>query len=149
MKRLNLRIALVIEEADALRHAVVQLLRIQGWIVHGISRAEEALPIFRHIPYNLIVIDSEQSGLTATEFARNLQQSGKGQGIQLVAIIDSRGRSLGAELMQCGAFLARKSAWRDDISRFLANFEMPDSDWGPVVVPIAASPPSYSASRHS
>ena len=40
MKRLNLRIALVIEETESLGRSVVQLLRSQGWIVHGIRRAE-------------------------------------------------------------------------------------------------------------
>lgn len=132
MKRLNLRIALVIEETDALRHAMVQLLRIKGWIVHGISRAEQALPILRHIPYNLIVINCEQSSMTATEFAWILRQSGKEQTIQLVAIIDPLSRSLGAELVECGAFLARKPAWRDDMSRLLASFESPEND-GPTL----------------
>ena len=30
--------------------------------------------------------------------------------------------------MECGAFLARKPVWRDDLSTFSANFERPDDD---------------------
>lgn len=132
MKRLNLRIALVIEETESLRRSVVQLLRSQGWIVHGIRRAEQALPLLRHIPYALIVIDSERSSMSAIEFARILHKSEEGQAIQLVAIIDSPGRSSGDNLMECGAFLARKRVWREDLSKFFTNIERSDND-GPTL----------------
>ena len=61
--QLKLRSALVIGKADALRRVIVQFLKNQGWIVHGMNRVELAVPILAHIPYSLIVIDS---GLSTT-----------------------------------------------------------------------------------
>ena len=86
IKRLDFRSALVIEKSDALRRSIVQHLKNKGWIVHGIRRAEQALPVLRHIPYHLILIDSELSGMTATQFARIIHESGKFQATQLVII---------------------------------------------------------------
>ena len=86
----------------------------------------------RHIPYALIVIDSELSSMSAIEFARILHKSEEGQAIQLVAIIDSPERSSGDKLMECGAFLARKPVWREDLSKFFSNIECSNDD-GPTL----------------
>ena len=56
---MNFRSALVIEEEDALRSSVVRFfLKNQGWLVHGVRRAEQALPILAHVLYELLVIDN-------------------------------------------------------------------------------------------
>jgi CheY-like chemotaxis protein len=68
LKQLNFRNALVIEEAEVFRSGIVQFLRKEGWIVHGVRRAEQALPLLAHIPYHLIVIDSELPGITGIDF---------------------------------------------------------------------------------
>jgi hypothetical protein len=54
LKPLNFRYALVIEEIDSVRTSIVNVLRAQGWLVHGIPRAEQAFQILAHIPYNLV-----------------------------------------------------------------------------------------------
>ena len=120
------RSALIIEKSDALRHSMVQYLKNKGWIVHGVRRAEQALPVLRRIPYHLIIIDPEISGMTATEFARIIHESGEFQATQLVIITGSPGRSSAAERTECGAFLARRSNWKDDVARLLANFDSPE-----------------------
>lgn len=120
-KRFDFRSALVIAKSDALRRSIVQHLKNKGWIVHGIRRAEQALPVLRYIPYHLILIDSALSGMTATEFARIIHESGKFQAPQLVIITGSPGRSSAAELTECAAFLARRLNWTDDLSRLLAK----------------------------
>jgi hypothetical protein len=52
----NLHTALVIAGDSGLRKCIVQKLRHEGWIVHGITKAEHALPILAHIPYQLIIV---------------------------------------------------------------------------------------------
>lgn len=59
MKLLNFRIALIIAEAGALRIAVAKVLKNQGWLVQAVRRAEQAFQILAHIPYELIIIDSD------------------------------------------------------------------------------------------
>src|ERR1700746_2164005 len=88
INRFDFRSALVIEQSDVLRRSIVEHLKNRGWIVHGIKRAEQALPVLEHIPYHLIVIDGEISGMTATEFARILDESGKWKTIQLVVLAE-------------------------------------------------------------
>jgi CheY-like chemotaxis protein len=123
IKRLDFRSALVIEKSDVFRRSIVQHLKNRGWIVHGITGAEQAFPILKHIPYHLILVESELSGMTAIEFARIIHESGKGQGSQLVVITGSPGRSSATELTACGAFLAKRPTWKDDVSTLLANLE--------------------------
>jgi DNA-binding response OmpR family regulator len=125
MKRLNLRIALVIEPADALRSSALRFLRRRGWIVHGVRRAELAFPILPHIPYNLIVISSELPGMTAVEFVRILKGSRELQTIALAVITEASSRALNAKLIEFGVFLAKKPRWKDDLSRFLVAFDDP------------------------
>ena len=72
---LKFRFALVIEEADSLRISVVNVLKAQGWYVHGIWRAEQAFHILAHIPYRLIVIDSDLPGMCGIDFVRILHNS--------------------------------------------------------------------------
>jgi CheY-like chemotaxis protein len=106
--QLDFRSALVIEKSDVLRHSIVEHLKNRGWIVHGITRAEEALPVLRHIPYHLIVIDCEISGMTAREFVGIIQESGKWQATQVVVMTGSQCRSSVKEFTECGAFVVRR-----------------------------------------
>src|SRR6516225_7259687 len=124
--QLDFRSALVIEKSDVLRHSIVEHLKNRGWIVHGITRAEQALPVLQHIPYQLIVIDCEISGMTATEFVRIIQKSGKWQTPKLMVITGSRCRSSATEFTECGAFLVRRSVWREELSKLFADFKRPE-----------------------
>src|SRR5882757_1733468 len=76
---LKFRFALVIEEADSLRMSLVNVLKAQGWHVHGIGRAERAFHILPHIPYSLIVIDSDLPGISGIDFVRILRDSENGE----------------------------------------------------------------------
>ena len=51
------------------------LLRQRGWLVHGTNCAEEALRLLAHIPYNLIVLDSELPGMGWIDLVRMLQNA--------------------------------------------------------------------------
>lgn len=138
IKRLDFRSALVIEQSDVLRHSIVEYLKNRGWIVHGIRRGEQALPVLQHIPYHLIVIDREICGMTAVEFARIIRESGKWQATQLVVITGLRGRPSATELPECGAFLIRRSVWREELSKLFWNFKRPEDD-GITPVPTGAA----------
>jgi DNA-binding response OmpR family regulator len=125
MKRLNLRIALVIEPEDEFRRSAVQFLRSHGWIVHGVRRAEHAFPVLTQIPYNLIVICSELTGMPTVEFVRILSNSKEWRTISLIAITKPSSRALNVELETSGVFLANKPTWKNDVPRFLAAFDQP------------------------
>jgi CheY-like chemotaxis protein len=58
-----------------LRNSIVAFLRERGWLVHGRNCAEEALRLLAHIPYSLIVVDSELPGMGGIDFGRVLQNS--------------------------------------------------------------------------
>ena len=118
--RLNFSFALVIEEAANFLDSVMALLRERGWLVHGISRAEEAFSILAHIPYDLIVLDSELPGICGIDFVRILQNSREWRTIQLVVITSSKSASFASQVEECGAFLARRSKWEDDLFEFFA-----------------------------
>ena len=77
--QLKLRSALVIGKANALRRTIVQFLKNQGWLVHGMDRVELAVPILPHIPYQLIVIDSELLRSPNKEFTRPCTKPGNGE----------------------------------------------------------------------
>ena len=119
--QLNFSFALVIEEAANFRDSVMALLRERGWLVHGTSRAEEAFSILAHIPYNLIVLDSELPGICAIDFVHILQNSKEWRTIRLVVITSSNSPSFTSQVAKCGAFLARRSRWEDDLFKFLAD----------------------------
>ena len=99
------------------------LLRERGWLVHGISRAEEAFNILAHIPYNLIVLDSELPGICGMDFVRILQNSREWRTIRLVVITSSKSAGFASEVAECGAFLARRSRWEDDLFGFLSAYD--------------------------
>src|SRR5580700_3444623 len=82
----QLKFALVIEEAGDLRDSLLALLRGHGWLVHAVSRAEQAFSILVHIPYNVIVLDSELPGMCATDFVRILRDSREWQHVCLFVI---------------------------------------------------------------
>ena len=115
----RLKFALVVDEADSLRTSVITLLREHGWLVHAVSRAEHAFGLLVHIPYRLIVLDSELPGACATDFARILRNPHDWQTIQLVVINSSESAHLAGQLKDAGAFLARRSRWEDDLNVFL------------------------------
>ena len=123
LKQLNFRCALVIVEADALRTFIVQLLRKQGWLVHGIRQAEQAFNILAHIPYELIIIDAELSGTSGIDFISVLHNAREWRAIKLVVITGSQSAGFAAQTAEPGAFLARKSSWEDDICGFLSTYD--------------------------
>ena len=118
---LEFRFALVIEEADSLRMSLVKVLKAQGWYVHGICRVEQAFHILAHIPYRLIVIDSELPGICGIDFVRILHNSREWREIQLVVITSSQSAAFANQIAEYGAFLARKSRWQDDLFSFLSG----------------------------
>jgi DNA-binding NtrC family response regulator len=120
---LKFRFALVIEEADSLRMSLVNVLKAQGWYVHGIRRAEQAFHILAHIPYRLIVIGSELPGLCAIDFVRILHDSGEWREIQLVVVTSSQSVAFANQIVEYGAFLAIKSKWQDDLFSFLSRHD--------------------------
>jgi DNA-binding response OmpR family regulator len=115
----RLNFALVIGEANHLRHSVIELLREHGWLVHGVGRAEQALSILIHIPYNLIVLDSELPGMSAPDFVRMLRHSRERQTIRLVVINNSESANWESQVAKCDAFLAKRSTWQDELFGFL------------------------------
>jgi CheY-like chemotaxis protein len=115
----RLNFALVIGEANQLRHSVIELLREHGWLVHGVRQAEQALSILIHIPYNLIVLDSELPGMSAPDFVRMLRHSRERQTIRLVVINNSESANWESQVPKCDAFLAERSTWQDDLFGFL------------------------------
>jgi len=119
--RQKFRFALVVEECHSFRNAVVNVLKTQDWFVHGILRAEQALHILAYIPYRLIVIDSELPGISGIDFVRILHNSREWQTIQLVVMTSSQNVNLATELAECGAFLVRKSTWKDDLFSSLSS----------------------------
>ena len=119
--QLNFRSALVIQEAGALRISVMELLRKRGWLAHGVSRAKQAFDILPHIPYDLIVFDAELADISGMDFIRVLHTSRKWQTIQFVVITSSNSASLANQVQDCGAFLARKTTWEDDLFEFLST----------------------------
>jgi DNA-binding NtrC family response regulator len=120
--RLDFRCALVIEEIDTLRISITQLLRKQGWLTHPVKRVEQAFKILDCIPYKLIVIDSELTGLCGMDFVRILHDSREWRRIQLVVITRTHSVDFATQATECGAFLARASSWEDDLRRFLSAY---------------------------
>jgi DNA-binding NtrC family response regulator len=123
LKPLNFRYALVIEEIDSVRTSIVNVLRAQGWLVHGIPRAEQAFQILAHIPYNLVVIDSELPGIGGIDFVRILHNSREWRTMRMVIIASSQSVDFATQAAEYGAFLARKSRWKDDLLSFLSAYD--------------------------
>jgi CheY-like chemotaxis protein len=117
----NFRSALVIEKEDALRSSIVRFLKHQGWLVHGLRRAEQAFPIFAHVLYDLVLIDVELPGITGLDFVRILHNSREWRTIPLVVISASECPTIVTEILNSGAFLARKSVWKDDLSTYFLS----------------------------
>jgi CheY-like chemotaxis protein len=121
MKLPNFRAALVIAADSGLRKSIVQQLKDEGWIVHGITKAEHALPIFAHIPYELIIVDSELPGIDGKDFVHLLHNAGVWRAIHLVALTDCTSAPLAPGLAHLGAFSASREAWSDDLAHFLGQ----------------------------
>ena len=118
--------ALVIGRAGHLRSAVIERLRDHGWLVHGASRPEQAFGILAQIPYNLIVLDAELPGTCAPDLVRRFRRLQDYQSIRLVVINKSESGSLESPIAECGALLARRSMWEDDLFAFLAEGGRPE-----------------------
>jgi CheY-like chemotaxis protein len=119
----ELNFALVIAEKEKLRHLIVEALRDRGWLVHGISRAEQAFAVLAHIPYSLIILDSQLPGICATDFVRIIRNSREWQVIRLVVLTEPEAQNMTTEIAQCGAFLARRSRWKEELDGFLADYQ--------------------------
>lgn len=91
-------------------------------MAHTMRRAEEAFNILPHIPYKVIVIDSELPGIGGIDFVRILKNSREWRAIQLVVIASKQTADFATQVAQCGAFLARASRWEDDLCRFLSAY---------------------------
>ena len=116
--RIEFSFALVVEEVANLRNSVMTLLRERGWLVHGTHDAEDALRLLAHIPYNLIVVDSELAGMGVIDFIRMLQNSRRWHAIRVVVISSSSNPSLQRQVEECGAFVTSKSSWDFDLFEF-------------------------------
>ena len=123
LNRQNFRCALVIEKTDVFRISVVQFLRKQGWLVHGIKRAEHAFNLLAHIPYSMIVIDSELLGMDGIDFVHVLRNSREWRQIQVFVITSSQSENLAMQVAKCGGSLIRKAAWEDDLFGFLSTYD--------------------------
>jgi CheY-like chemotaxis protein len=117
----NFRAALVIAADSGLRKSIVQQLKDEGWIVHGITKAEHALPLLAHIPYELIIVDSELPGIDGKDFVHLLHNAGEWRAIHLVALTDCTSAPLAPGLAHLGAFPASKDAWPDALSHVLSH----------------------------
>ena len=122
-KRMSFSFALVVEEVANFRNSVMALLRERGWLVHGTNGAEEALRLLAHIPYSLIVLDSELPGMGGIDFVRLLQNSREWPAIRVVVMTSSRSPSLQSQVGECDVFWASKSSWEIDLFEFLAAEE--------------------------
>ena len=85
-ERIGFSFALVVEEVANFRNSVMALLRERGWLVHGTNGAEEALRLLAHIPYSLVVLNSELPGMGGVDFVRMLQNSRKWPAIRIVVV---------------------------------------------------------------
>jgi len=118
--RIEFSLALVVEEAGSFRNLVMALLRERGWLLHGVSRVEQAFRILGHIPYDLVVVDSELPGICGADFVPILQNSREWRTIRLVVITGCNSGSFAGQVAECGAFLARRSKWEHDLFEVLA-----------------------------
>jgi len=121
--RIDFSFALVIEGVANFRNSIMALLRERGWLVHGTNCAEEALRLLPHIPYSLIVVDSELPGMGGIDFGRVLQRSREWRAIRVFVISSSSSPSLQGQVGECNACQASKSSWESDLFEFLAAEE--------------------------
>jgi CheY-like chemotaxis protein len=123
MNRLDFRSALVIDESILVRGELVAYLKERGWIAHGLKRVDQALPLLKCIPYHLLVVDSNLSGMNPINFVRRLQNSEEWSRIPLVFITDSTSKTAPAGHNIAGIQSVRRSAWRSDLTNILAQLE--------------------------
>jgi CheY-like chemotaxis protein len=122
-ERIGFSFALVVEEVAYFRNSMMTLLRELGWLVHGTNGTEEALRLLAHIPYSLIVLDSELPGMGGVDFVRRLRRSREWPTIRVVVMTGSSNPGLQSEVGECGAILASKWSWEIDLYEFLAAKE--------------------------
>jgi len=116
---LDFHCALVIEEDEELRGALVRLLRERGWLVHATRRAEQAVPVLGRIPYHLIITDAELPGLSGIEFVRMLHHSREWSSIPVIVMANTRSH----QAIELGACVIRKAAWFNELAKALAGIE--------------------------
>jgi DNA-binding response OmpR family regulator len=117
----RLNFALVIGAEEKLRNSIVRVLKERGWLVHGISRTEHAFGLLAHIPYNLIVLDSELPGISEADLVAIVQDARVCRAIRLVIITRPDEPNLASELAGCGALVARRWSLQDDLSGLLTT----------------------------
>ena len=108
MKLPDFRTALVIVDNWNRRDSVVESLEHESWIVHGIRRAEQALPVLAHIPYELIIIDCELPGFGGKDFGRLMHSAREWRAIHLVVLTSCTSAPLATELAHLGALPSQK-----------------------------------------
>jgi DNA-binding response OmpR family regulator len=109
----------VIEESELIRRSMVEYVKRKGWVVHGVRRAEQALPILRHIPYQLILIDCDISKTTGTDFARFICELCKREATRLLVII--AGSIFSHRFRTMRRDFGKRSAWKDEVLRVLTD----------------------------
>jgi CheY-like chemotaxis protein len=92
-------------------------------LVHGIRQTEQALNLVVHLPYELIIIDSEMLEMSGIDYMRGLQNAREWPTIKLVLITNPLSTGFAGEAAKRGAFLARKARWKDDLCGFLSAYD--------------------------
>jgi len=70
-----------------------------------------------------VVIDSELPGIGGIDFVRILHNSREWRTIRLVIIASSQSADFATQAAEYGAFLARRSRWKDDLFSFLSGYD--------------------------
>jgi len=70
-----------------------------------------------------VVIDSDLPGIGGIDFVRILHNSREWRTIRLVVIASSQSVDFATQAAEYGAFLARKSKWKDDLFSFLSGYD--------------------------
>jgi hypothetical protein len=102
-----------------------------------VSRVEQAIPVLPYIPYQLIVIDSELLKPTYNPFTRALRNTKPWRMIPPVVLTDTQGLDWDTILPKLGAIVARRSAWKNDLSEFLLASENVEDKETVSVVPVS------------
>jgi hypothetical protein len=71
------------------------------------------------------LVSIESSGI---DFVRILHNCRRWRAIQLVVITSSQSVDFATQVAECGAFLARKSRWQDDLFSFLSGHDEGPTD---------------------
>ena len=73
----------VVDDEPAIVRMCVQVLHAKGHVVHGFTRADEALAALREMPADVVVVDYKMPGLDGIETAREIRAHRPDQAIIL------------------------------------------------------------------